>query len=90
MAKYLGRMLCGEFVMNKKYLLKEELAQERETAAKRDPKPIVESRRVFAGATYLFDRIRVEIGVAEDIKSCFQSIHKDMLSSGIDYFDLKC
>ena len=78
--EYLGRMIDDEFVPNKKYLLREELAQEREMAAKRGPKPTTESKRVFAGATYLFDRISEEMGIAGDIKTCFPNIHKEILS----------
>ena len=38
--EYIGRMINGGFVPNKKYLLREELAQEKSLAKKRGPVPI--------------------------------------------------
>ena len=77
--EYLGRMIDGEFVPNKRHLLREELTQEREQR-KRGPVPVAECRRTFAGATYLFNRIGKEIGVEADLKSCFPGIYKEILS----------
>lgn len=78
--EYLGRMIDGEFVPNKKYLLREELAQEKDSAAKRGPLPATECKRVFSGATYLLDRISEDMGVAADLRASFPSIHKEILS----------
>ena len=78
--EYLGRMIDGKFVPNKKYLLRKELAQEKVSAGKRGPVAATECKRLFAGATHLFDRIGEEMGVAADLKSCFPEIHKEMLS----------
>ena len=78
--EYIGRMIDGEFVPNKKYLLREELALEKGSAGKRGPVPVTECKRVFAGATYLFDQIGKEMGVAADLSVCFPGIHKEILS----------
>ena len=39
--------------------------------AKRGPVPAIHTERLFYGATYLFDQIGVETGVAADLKTCF-------------------
>jgi len=78
--EYLGRIIDGEFVPNKKQALKEELAKEKEAAAKRGPVPATECRRQFAGVTYLFDRIGKELGIEADMQACFPGIHKEILS----------
>lgn len=44
------------------------------------PVPIQEAKRVFYGATYLLDEISRHTGLAEDLKQCFPSIHKQLLS----------
>lgn len=46
--------------------------------------PIDQIRRSFFGATYLFDEIGREIGMTEDLKSCFPLCWKKILS--IAYF----
>jgi len=78
--EYIGRIIDGEFVPNKKYLLQEELAKRRNEAARRGPVPAKESRRLFAGAAYLFDRIGEVTGVAEDLKASFPGLHQEILS----------
>jgi len=78
--EYLGRMIDGEFVPNKKYLLREELEKEKESSAKRGPVPATVSKRLFSGATYLLDQIGEVLGIDDDIKSCFPHIHKELLS----------
>jgi len=78
--EYLGRIIDGEFVPNKKQELKEELAKERVAATRRGPVPATECRRQFAGATYLFDRIGEELGIETDLQACFPGIHKEILS----------
>lgn len=78
--EYIGRIINGKFVPNKKYLLREELALEKESAGKHGPVPATECKRRFAGSTYLLDRIGEELGVVADLKSCFPGIHKEILS----------
>ena len=78
--EYLGRMIDGEFVPNKKSLLKEELAREKASAGKRGRVPVTECKRAFTGATYLFDRIGEELGIDGDLRSCFPGDYKEMLS----------
>jgi transposase len=78
--EYLGRMINGEFVPNKKFLLREELAQEKAVAIKRGPSPATECERAFSGATYLFDKISDMLGVEADLKACFPGFYKEILS----------
>jgi hypothetical protein len=78
--EYLGRMIDGEFVPNKKSLLKEELAREKASAIKRGRVSATECKRTFTGATYLFDRIGEELGIDDDLRSCFPGVYKEMLS----------
>jgi len=78
--EYIGRMIDGEFIPNKKYLLQEELAREKDLAMKRGPVPATECKRLFSGATYLFDKIGEMLGVSADMQSCFPQIHQEMLS----------
>ena len=78
--EYLGRMIDGEFVPNKKSLLKEELAREKASARKRGRVSATECKRTFTGATYLFDRIGEELGIDDDLRSCFPGVYKEMLS----------
>ncbi len=44
------------------------------------PVPITRTGRCFYGATYLFDRIGEEIGVAKDLKTCFPKHYLQILS----------
>ena len=78
--EYLGRLIDGEFIPNKKYLLREELAREKESGGKRGPVPASECKRLFAGATYLFDMVGEKLGVNADLRSCFPEIHKEITS----------
>ena len=48
--------------------------------AKRGPVPITYISRNFYGATYLFDRIGDETGVAEDLQTCFPDSYRQILS----------
>jgi len=47
---------------------------------KQGPAPFTYTARNFYGATYLFDRIGVETGVAEDLKICFPENYRQILS----------
>lgn len=77
---YLGRIIDGEFVPNKRYLLQETLTKERGSPAKRGPVPATECKRLFSGATFLLDRIGEALGIEADLKGCFPGIHKELLS----------
>jgi transposase len=72
-------MIDGEFVPNKKYRLQQELAWGKD-AGNCDSAQAPECRRLFAGATHLFDVIGEITGVAADMKACFPDIHKEILS----------
>ena len=78
--EYIGRNINGEFVPNKTYRLHEELRKKATATGKPGPVPVVECRRHFAGATYLFNRIGEVTGVADDIKASFPGIHKEIQS----------
>jgi len=51
-----------------------------ERKATRGPVPITMTARNFCGATYLFDRIGVDTGVFEDLKTCFPDSYRQILS----------
>jgi len=78
--EYLGRIIDGVFVPNKKQILKEELAREKGEPTKRGPVPTEKCKRLFTGATYLFEKIGEELGVEADLRTCFPEIHKEVLS----------
>jgi transposase len=47
---------------------------------RRGPVPTTWTSRSFYGATYLFDRIGEDIGVTEDLKTCFPESYRQILS----------
>ena len=48
--------------------------------AKRGPVPVIQTERLFFGATYLFDQIGIVTGVSADLKTCFPHTYKQILS----------
>ena len=80
--EYIGKMVDGLFVPNKKYQLQMQIDQI--PAKKRGPVPITTSNRSFYGATYLFDAISEKLGVVADLKKCFPETYQQILS--IAYF----
>ena len=48
--------------------------------AKRGSLPVMESARSFYGATYLFDAIGDKLGITQDLKRCFPTTYKQILS----------
>lgn len=48
--------------------------------AKQGPVPSTEIKRSFFGATYLFDKIADKLGILDDLKNCFPSTYKQILS----------
>jgi transposase len=77
--EYMGRMIDGQFVPSKRYLLKQELSGEA-AGRKRGPVPAEKCTRVFAGATRLFDGIGEKTGVSRDLESCFPELYKEIMS----------
>ncbi|MCX6088879.1 MAG: IS1634 family transposase [Candidatus Atribacteria bacterium] len=73
---YIGKIVDGAFIPNKKYTLQQELEQ----AKKRGPAPVTECKRTFYGATYLFDAIGETLGVTADLKKCFPDTYTQILS----------
>ena len=51
-----------------------------EADIKPGPVPITQTARFFGGATYLFDEIGRNLGIAADLKLCFPEIHRQILS----------
>jgi len=67
--------ITGEFVSSKR------LADaETPLPSKPGPVPSVECKRLFYGATYLFDAIGEKLGITDDLKSCFPESYKNVLS----------
>ena len=77
--EYIGRMIDGEFIPNKRYRLQQELARGK-GAGNCGSARVSEHKRLFAGATHLLDAIGEITGVAADIKVCFPETHKEILS----------
>lgn len=50
--------------------------------ARRGPVPAARTERLFYSATYLFDQIGAQTGVVADLKTCFPTIYKQILSNG--------
>ena len=75
---YIGKMVAGEFMPSKKYLLQMQLEQ----ARKPSPGPVatVSSNRSFYGVTYLFDAIGEKLSITDDLKKCFPATYKQILS----------
>lgn len=75
---YIGKIVNGKFLSNKKYQLQIEL----QNALNKELKSAstkVSSRR-FYGATYLFDSIGEKIGINSDLKECFPENWRQILS----------
>jgi hypothetical protein len=66
----------GEIIPTKKY--KRKGAETPDDLRK--PMTVTSIRRLFYGATYLFDRIGRVTGVQEDLKACFPETYKQILS----------
>lgn len=49
-------------------------------ATKTGPKPFVETKHLYYGAIYLFDRLADELGLTADLKLCFPDSYKKLLS----------
>ena len=75
---YIGKMVDGIFIPNKKYKLEQELEAEK----KKSPGsvPVIECKHSFYGATYLFDAIGEKLGVTADLKKCFPDSHEQIIS----------
>ncbi len=66
----------GKIIYSKKYLAEKEL----ESLKKRGPVASVESKRLFYGATYLFDQISENLGIGPDLEFCFGEKAKMIMS----------
>lgn len=77
--EYIGKIVNGELVPNKSYLLQKQI-DEWEENKKPGPVAAFDCTRQFYGSTYLLDQIAQQIGVTEDLKSCFGDISPEILS----------
>lgn len=50
-----------------------------DNSAKRGSVPVIQTERLFFGATYLFDQIGIVTGVFADLKACFPRSYKQIL-----------
>jgi helicase domain protein len=48
---------------------------------KTGPKPFVESRHLFYGATYLLESVADKMGLTHDLKQCFPDTYQKLLST---------
>ena len=76
--EYIGKMVDGVFVPNKRHKL--QIALDEATCTIPGPVPTTISSREFCGATYLFDAIGEKLGITSDLKSCFPDTWKQILS----------
>lgn len=51
-----------------------------DTGHRKGPVPSIRTRRLFCGATFLFDQIGRKTGVTADLKACFPSDYRKILS----------
>ncbi len=74
----IGKLVDNEFIPNKQYRMQQEL----EHLKQEKPSPIVITgfSRKFYGATYLLDQIGKRYGIIEDLRRCFGSTYKQILS----------
>lgn len=49
-------------------------------SCKTGPKPFAETKHLYYGATYLFDKLAEELGLIADLKLCFPGSYKKLLS----------
>jgi transposase len=75
---YIGKMVDGAFVPNKRYTLQCQLEQSEKE--KPGPVPVTTSTRLFSGTTYLLDEIGRKLGITEDLETCFPDTWKQILS----------
>ena len=78
--EYIGKYDGQIFTPNKNYRRLEVEYKQTHMAVKPGPVPAVNCIRQFYGATYLLDQICEATGIATDLKRCFGSISKEILS----------
>jgi len=78
--QYIGRIINGEFVPNKAYLLRGINDKQAKGVAKGGSISEVGSRRVFVGATYILDQIGELNGIAADLRATFPYFYREIQS----------
>ncbi len=79
---YIGKMVDGVFVPNKKYHMQQALEEALRVEPIKEYGSLI--HRNFCGATFLFDEIGKKLGISDDLKTCFPETWKQLLS--IAYF----
>lgn len=75
--EYIGKLgQEGEFLPNKRYLARQEEAEEKGAVEK----AITAASRQYYGGTHLLDEISRMTGIEEDLKACFPNSYKMLLS----------
>ncbi len=76
--KCIGKLdsATGEIIASRKV----NLADLASSVKKRGPKAVTESKRLFCGATGLFDAIGEKLGVTRDLQTCFPDTYRQILS----------
>lgn len=72
--------VTGQIVPTRGRAKKKEPAALPPAPAKPGPKPFSKSRRLYYGATYLLERFADDIGLADDLRTCFPHTCKQILS----------
>ena len=80
--RLIGRFENGKIVPTRKYSVKAKTIDV--SHSKPGPVAMAKCQRCFYGATYLFDQIGKLTGITEDLKACFPTVYKQLLS--IAYF----
>ncbi len=72
--------ITGEIVPTRGRAKKGEAKTSKVPSTKTGPKPFLESRHLYYGATYLLEAFSDEIGLTRDLKQCFPDIYNKLLS----------
>lgn len=70
----------GEIIPTRGRAKKQNVKSTATTSCKTGPKPFAETKHLYYGATYLFDKLAEELGLTADLKLCFPDSYKKLLS----------
>ena len=70
----------GEIIPTRGRAKKQSVKTTATTSCKTGPKPFAETKHLYYGATYLFDKLAEELGLTADLKLCFPDSYKKLLS----------
>ena len=72
--------VTGEIVPTRGRSKKGETKNSKTASVKPGPKPFVESKHLYYGATYLLESFSDDLGLTKDLKQCFPDIYKQIMS----------